>query len=261
MMIVMPTSNGHVPAAEISAAMLAKRWPAHPPLCVLHHEARPSIEHACLHFAGAQSSVSWLRAMTEFLRSRDEPRFLLLLDDYAVCSSPDFDAITRAERLIAEDPAAGMHALCWYPGSALRRPVLLQAAIWDREWFLKLAAAVHPDCSPWGFEGAATQAAKLNPRTIHVPAIDALPGKGSGRFIDGLDKSNWPLPYHNLMHRGQWAPEHIDWLIEQKVDFPSRGLGDVLAKIFRATGLDHLSPKNCGCAERREKLNEIAPFG
>ena len=47
----------------------------------------------------------------------------------------------------------------------------------------------------------------------------------------------------------------------------SQGLGDTVAKITKATGLDRLSEiytsitgKPCGCAERQEALNKLFPY-
>lgn len=48
----------------------------------------------------------------------------------------------------------------------------------------------------------------------------------------------------------------------------SKGLGDTVAKITEATGLDKLAKKlsklagkeDCGCERRREKLNDIFPY-
>lgn len=49
---------------------------------------------------------------------------------------------------------------------------------------------------------------------------------------------------------------------------PSRGLGDTIAKITHATGLDKLAEvytqvtgKPCGCASRQEALNKLVPYG
>jgi hypothetical protein len=46
-----------------------------------------------------------------------------------------------------------------------------------------------------------------------------------------------------------------------------RGLGDAIAAFTHATGLDHLSKfytqvtgKDCGCEQRRQKLNQLMPF-
>lgn len=48
----------------------------------------------------------------------------------------------------------------------------------------------------------------------------------------------------------------------------SKGLGDTIAKITHATGLDVVAEKvakamgqeDCGCNRRREKLNELFPY-
>jgi len=46
-----------------------------------------------------------------------------------------------------------------------------------------------------------------------------------------------------------------------------RGLGDAFASFTHATGLDHLTKfytqvtgKDCGCEDRRQKLNQLVPF-
>lgn len=48
----------------------------------------------------------------------------------------------------------------------------------------------------------------------------------------------------------------------------SRGLGDTVAKITHATGLDklaelytHVTGKDCGCQSRQEALNKLFPYG
>lgn len=49
---------------------------------------------------------------------------------------------------------------------------------------------------------------------------------------------------------------------------PSEGLGDTIAKVTNALGIDkvaekvaHLAgKKDCGCNRRREKLNELFPY-
>jgi hypothetical protein len=49
---------------------------------------------------------------------------------------------------------------------------------------------------------------------------------------------------------------------------PSQGLGDTIAKITHATGLDVVADKvakamgkeDCGCNRRREKLNNLVPY-
>ena len=45
----------------------------------------------------------------------------------------------------------------------------------------------------------------------------------------------------------------------------SKGLGDTVAKITKATGIDKLVHKvvgeDCGCEERQEALNKMVPYG
>lgn len=45
---------------------------------------------------------------------------------------------------------------------------------------------------------------------------------------------------------------------------PSKGLGDTIAKVTKATGIDKLVHavvgEDCGCEERRKKLNQLFPY-
>ena len=45
----------------------------------------------------------------------------------------------------------------------------------------------------------------------------------------------------------------------------SKGLGDSIEKVFKATGIDKVAKKvlgeDCGCDERKEKLNKLFPYG
>lgn len=48
-------------------------------------------------------------------------------------------------------------------------------------------------------------------------------------------------------------------------DGPMRGLGDAVAAVTKATGIDTVvravtGSRGCGCASRREKLNAALPF-
>ncbi len=57
-------------------------------------------------------------------------------------------------------------------------------------------------------------------------------------------------------------PATKPWDVSQ----PSRGLGDVIAKVTHATGIDRLvkavtGAKGCGCGKRQAALNSAVPFG
>ncbi len=54
----------------------------------------------------------------------------------------------------------------------------------------------------------------------------------------------------------------------QNVKKPSRGLGDTIAKVTKATGLDKVADRmakaagmeDCGCGQRRDTLNRVFPY-
>ena len=56
--------------------------------------------------------------------------------------------------------------------------------------------------------------------------------------------------------------------IEQTGNQESKGLGDTIAKVTHAVGLDKvaenvanaLGKEDCGCNKRREKLNDLFPY-
>ena len=228
---------------------------------------------------GEQGESPWLATIARFLRTRSEDVFLLLLDDYAVCGPPRRDVIDRATNLLGTDSRVGFFPLCWYPASSRssrgdypgivalgRYPILLQAGLWRCDWFLKLAARMSDNTSPWGFESAAAPLAR--DLSMEVCAADIPdPAYVGGHLLDGFDKRDWPLPYHNLMHAGNPEVRHDDFLRREGFDVPSRGLGDTIAKVARATGADRvvgvierLTGKSCGCGRRKRALNERVPY-
>lgn len=260
--------------------LLERRWPAHPTVHVLHHGR--ALKHAAgnvqLHGRGA-NGLRWLGNIADFLKTRSEELFLLLLDDYALCGSAKQSVIANAVGLMQKDPSVGLFPLCWYP--AARRepregwegietlsgtPILLQAAIWRRSWLLELARGMDERTSPWGFEALATRKA----RSISMQVCGAqmpTPAYVGGHLIDGFDKSDWPLPYHNLMHRGQPEMRHETFLRDQGFAFPIRGLGDSVARVAQATGaaqvvnlVKHATGRDCGCQRRRDALNRAVPY-
>lgn len=56
--------------------------------------------------------------------------------------------------------------------------------------------------------------------------------------------------------------------IEQTENQESKGLGDTIAKVTHAVGLDKVAEsvakavgkEDCGCSKRREMLNELFPY-
>ena len=256
MFILMPTFPAYVPIAETSRLLLDRYWPNHPPLEV----------------AVDANREGWLGTVTRALEARADPFVILMLDDYGLCAPARGNLIALGAEILRNDSRASMYSLCWYPAQRRLRyhaapravelqgaPLLLQAAIWRKDWLLELAGQMDPRTSPWGFERIATQRIQRAPRTMLAADIPE-PAWIGGDIVDGFDKSSWPLPYHNLMHRGQPALEYEPFLHAQGLRFPSRGLGDTIARVTHATGVDRIMPAGCGCAERREKLNAKLPY-
>lgn len=279
-MVLIPTCDTHARVCEISAALLDRYWPDHPPVHVLHDAVRPRIAKAELHHMGGQNESPWLGTVTRFLRGRTEDVFLLLLDDYGLCAPPRREVVASATQLLHSDRRVGFFPLCWYPASSRqpragrprivtlgRCPILLQAALWRRDWFLELDAGMSGATSPWGFESAATETVRR--LQMEVCAADLPdPTYLGGHLLDAFDKRDWPLPYHNLMHAGNPETRHDEFLRTEGFHVPSRGLGDTVAKVARATGADRvagaierITGKGCGCERRRQTLNETVRYG
>lgn len=252
MIILQPTCDTHTQAAAWSQAMLTKHWPDHPPLKLTHS-------------SNANGPTPWLPPIVDALQQMPATVILLLLDDYAICRKPDRRFIAHVAELVSHRLADAC-ALTWYPGQRrpfhadpsidelITRPLLLQAMVWDSAAFLRIAAAVSADCSASGFEAAATQALKKLGLTILAPRLPQ-PCQIGPHLIDGQDKRHWPLPYHNLMHRGAIEPHHVPWLIRQGL-LPPRGLGDSIAKMTTRIGIEPCD----ACHGRRDALNALVPY-
>ncbi len=55
---------------------------------------------------------------------------------------------------------------------------------------------------------------------------------------------------------------------EPDPEYPMRGLGDLIEKVTKKTGVKWVvdkvakkTGKDCGCGKRRDKLNQAVPFG
>jgi hypothetical protein len=282
MVILVPTCNSHAPIATISLTLLSRYWANHPKVHVLHYEkilANSTLDRVELHDCGPQGKSSWLESVRSFLRAQSDDFFILLLDDYALCGPARTDQIDAGAQLMREEPSIGLFPLCWYPAARreprqshpgivtlIGTPILLQAAIWRRSWFLELADPMDVRTSAWGFESAATQLAKRHPAEVCTSDIPE-PSYRGGDLVDGFEKTNWPLPYHNLMHGGEPNEEYEGFLHREGFAYPSRGLGDTVARLARLSGvtsftesLQRATGADCGCQGRRRELNRILPY-
>jgi hypothetical protein len=262
MFILIAGCERYARVGDICRELLSRHWPDHPRMREVRMKEGP-----------------WLGPVVETLEEERDELFLLMLDDYAICAPVKTERIARAVEVMEADSSIGVFPLCWYPASlrasrpGLRdvvtlggAPVLLQAAIWRREWFLELASGIDPRASASGFEAVATQITRTKRRDIC--AFDQpAPAWVGGPMVDGFDKRDWVIPYHNLMHRGRPALEHEAFLRTEGFAFPSMGLGDSIAKVAEASGLgavaramERVTGKPCGCKERRERLNEVIRY-
>ena len=54
-----------------------------------------------------------------------------------------------------------------------------------------------------------------------------------------------------------YQPKIVNLKSEDEYQGKPRGLGDVVHTVIKATGLDRLAPKGCGCSKRRNWLNSL----
>jgi hypothetical protein len=104
---------------------------------------------------------------------------------------------------------------------------------------------------------AACKAAGTEPQTAHEFAQKAGMVTAGMIMYPELSADQAYLKFINENRQEQPSPAIV-----------SRGLGDTVAKITHATGLDKLATlytqvtgKPCGCASRQEALNKLGPYG
>lgn len=58
--------------------------------------------------------------------------------------------------------------------------------------------------------------------------------------------------------------EYKEWKANREAEASPKGLGDSIEKITKATGIadvvKFVAGEDCGCAERKDKLNELFPY-
>ena len=54
-----------------------------------------------------------------------------------------------------------------------------------------------------------------------------------------------------------YQPKIVNLKSEDEYQGKTRGLGDVVHTVIKATGLDRLAPEGCGCSKRRNWLNSL----
>ena len=68
-----------------------------------------------------------------------------------------------------------------------------------------------------------------------------------------------PVSYYKSLDKR--TKEYKEWAESKTVDVPTTGLGDLVEKAIKKTGLDtFVKGKDCGCEERKKKLNDLFSF-
>lgn len=229
--IAIPTSNRYANIAQVSLELLDRYWPDHPPIDIIHHESCvPSTKASRQYYAGPQAITSWCDAFEKYLSAVNENEYvLILLDDYALCGQVDANRISQAVRVLDDDAAVAAFYLTWMclPSSSVYEKcedvlvypdweytVHLQAGIWRRSSLLRLLRQL-PGASCESFEttGSAIQN-KSKQRERFLSFKLPTPSEPS-LFLDTTEKTFWPIPYHNLVHRGTPDPRHFEFLANE----------------------------------------------
>jgi YD repeat-containing protein len=86
------------------------------------------------------------------------------------------------------------------------------------------------------------------------------PTPAGGRVAEGV------TPYGR--YRVEWDADGRLLSSELELRHPDRGLGDTVARLAKATGMDRVAQavatavgaKDCGCAARQARLNTLLPY-
>jgi len=231
--IVIPTSNRYARPLRQALALLRRYWPDHPPVDVVHHEQAPEDPNVHTFFAGPQAEVSWTEAMARYLaEANDNELVLLLLDDYGLCQPVDTMRVADARSLMYEDLSVGAFFLTWmmlpsaesYP---TRKDIIIwppwsysvhtQAGLWRRSSLLRALKRAGP-ISIAAFETTASEIFNQHEFGWERHVSFRLPPPPSpSLFLDGCDKTYWPIGYHNLYTKGQPDPRHDGFLLDQRL--------------------------------------------
>lgn len=105
------------------------------------------------------------------------------------------------------------------------------------------------------------------PSTLDYITFDSICKARDLPTLDILEFTRYHVAIVNTrFHYPGITDEELIAILKQPEE--SRGLGDTIAKITEATGLDKLSEiytqitgKDCGCKSRQEALNKLFPYG
>lgn len=231
--IVMPTCDKYAKTVLPCAVELLRRaWPGVPAIDLVHYDESPPEIDGCRRFWCGPSATSWTEGLARYLeRFNSDALVMLMLDDYAACGPVKQDRIRAATRAMLADTSIAVCYLTWHQVGCIDNDGVVcrqapwayslntQAALWRRDVLLTALRAVgrtsierfELDGSRWFNESGGQYGA-----ACRVPVADP-PTRSD--CLDETDKTDWALPYHNLMRRGGADPRWRDWCRQNGVRF------------------------------------------
>jgi len=86
--------------------------------------------------------------------------------------------------------------------------------LWRRSDLLTILSGAAPSCGPWDFEQSASHwfHHHLWGHGYRVAGWNCPEPPNPSEFVDSVDKSGWPLAYHNLCRRRRRDARHDAFL-------------------------------------------------
>ena len=234
MRIFIPTSNNYVQACEWTCKLLAKYWPSHPPVDVVHFELCPQVILPRFHLydGGMQYGCpKWTLQFSRYLIQSTEEFILLMLDDYGLFQPVNEEAIARSVFLLQNSTNICGVALTWQPtrkepmpeydGQFVTFPrwdwtINTQAGLWRRSDLLAICQGAADLCgaSPWQTEQAWSHWFHCNlwDKGYRIAGWNCPEPSNPSGFVDSVDKRGWPVAYNNLFHTGKRDSRHDAFL-------------------------------------------------
>lgn len=231
--VVMPTCDKYAKTVlPCSVELLRRAWPAGPTVDIVHYDESPPELPGCRRFWCGPSSTSWTEGMATYLAEFNRDTLvLLMLDDYAACEPVKQDRVRAATRAMLADTSLAVCYLTWHQTPAIDNDgtvcrhapwaysVNTQAALWRRDTLLAVLRA----CGRTSIERFELDGSRwFNAVDGRLGAACRVPTKDPpvrSDCLDETDKTDWAIPYHNLMRRGGADPRWRDWCRQNGVRF------------------------------------------
>lgn len=231
--IAIPTCDKYAKSVlPCSVELLRRAWPGCPEIDLIHYDDSPPELPGCRRFWCGPSATAWTDGLSNYLADFNRDALvLLMLDDYAACGPVKQDRIRAAARAMLHDTSLAVCYLTWHQTTAIDNDGIIsrqapwaytvntQAAIWRRDVLLTtLRACGRTSIEQFELAGSRwfNESKGVLGGACRVPCQD--PPEFS-HCLDETDKTDWALPYHNLMRRGGADPRWRNWCRQNGVRF------------------------------------------